>query len=160
MRQLTPEDWQLLRSIRLRALADAPDAFGSTLGREELFEEADWRARLAAHHGPVLLATDGHTLAGIVRSFTDGSERTVVNLVGMWVAPEHRGSGVGSRLLDAFVDSTRSEGRIAVRLTVVESNEPARRLYGRHGFVETGETESHPKGGAVELVMVRYLDGT
>ncbi len=73
-------------------------------------------------------------------------------------APD-RGSEVAPLLLDTFVEHARLDGRLAVQLTVVESNEPARRLYRSHGFVETGETEPHPKGGAVEIVMVRRLDG-
>lgn len=159
VRTVSPQDWRLLRGIRLRALADAPEAFGSTLDREEAFGESDWQARLDPRHGPRLIATEADSPVGMVGSFNDPADGSVVHLVGMWVDPAYRGSGVAPLLLDTFVEHARLDGRLAVQLTVVESNEPARRLYRSHGFVETGETEPHPKGGAVEIVMVHRLDG-
>jgi hypothetical protein len=45
--QLRPEDWRAFREIRLAMLADAPQAFGSTLDEAVRLAEADWRQRLA-----------------------------------------------------------------------------------------------------------------
>ncbi|MBA2699529.1 MAG: GNAT family N-acetyltransferase [Nocardioidaceae bacterium] len=158
--RLTPGDWLRLRQVRLAALADAPEAFGSTLARERDLQESDWRARLEPWHGPKLLATEDDTIAGMVGSFTDPAHDDVVHLVSMWVAPAYRGSGVAQLLLDGFVEDARDEGRHAVRLTVVETNQPARRLYRRNGFVETGETEPYPnREGVREIVMVLQLGG-
>jgi hypothetical protein len=41
-RRVTREDWQGVRELRLRALADAPEAFGSMLEVELAHGEAEW----------------------------------------------------------------------------------------------------------------------
>jgi hypothetical protein len=38
-------DWKELREVRLRALADAPGAFASTLEREAAYPDDVWRQR-------------------------------------------------------------------------------------------------------------------
>ena len=45
--RLTPAAWREYRAIRLAALAEAPDAFGSTLAEARRLRAADWHARLA-----------------------------------------------------------------------------------------------------------------
>ena len=46
LRILTSEDWTVWRELRLRALADAPHAFGSKLKEWENAVANRWRARL------------------------------------------------------------------------------------------------------------------
>ena len=53
------------------------------------------------------------------------------------VAPECRGHGFGSTLLDAAEVETRRWGLSRLALDVIAGN-PARRLYERHGFFTTG----------------------
>ena len=48
VRRLGAADASLLRNLRLRALADAPMAFGSTLAREEAFAAQEWERRAVA----------------------------------------------------------------------------------------------------------------
>ncbi len=43
--RVTPADWTRLRTLRLAALAESPEMFGSTLAREQAFDETEWRAR-------------------------------------------------------------------------------------------------------------------
>jgi hypothetical protein len=47
VRRIRPDEGLNLRAIRLRALRDAPMAFGSTLAREEAFPESVWHDRAA-----------------------------------------------------------------------------------------------------------------
>jgi ribosomal protein S18 acetylase RimI-like enzyme len=58
-------------------------------------------------------------------------------LDGLYVAPERKGQGIGSLLLDV-VDATHPDG---YELWVFESNTGARRLYERRGLVEVERTD-------------------
>ncbi|WP_148575685.1 GNAT family N-acetyltransferase [Nocardioides caldifontis] len=132
--RVTPDDWEEWREVRLRALTADPDAFGSALSREQGWGEADWRRRLAG--GRDLVArVDGVTAATagwFVREPGWG------DVVAMWVAPTHRGQGLGRLLLDAVVADIGAAG-LRARLWVADGNGSARRLYERAGFTPTGE---------------------
>lgn len=131
IRPATADDWIAYRAVRLRALADAPDAFASTLEREEAFDDARWMGRLASAH--TLIAWSGDAPVGTVTGLPDGE------MVAMWVAPEQRGAGVGQRLVSALVDWARAAGFAELRTWVADGNDTALRLYERVGFVATGE---------------------
>ena len=45
IRRITESDAALLRDVRLRALSDAPMAFGSTYAREAAFDSEEWQRR-------------------------------------------------------------------------------------------------------------------
>lgn len=42
LRPVVEKDWESLREIRLRALTEDPEAFGSTLALESAWEKSDW----------------------------------------------------------------------------------------------------------------------
>lgn len=156
--RLDPDDWQRLRDVRLLALADSPGAFGSTLSREQEFDETMWRSRLDPSHGPKLAVLDGDRTVGMVGAFTEDVDPETVHLVGMWVDPDYRGSGVADQLITGFVADAKDAGRRVVELTVVDTNRTARRCYARHSFRETGETRPYEQDALRrEIVMVRSL---
>jgi ribosomal protein S18 acetylase RimI-like enzyme len=63
------------------------------------------------------------------------------------VAPECRGRGIGARVLEALVDVAREVGYRAISLSV-ETDNPARRLYERAGFVRVADD-----GGAWTMLL-------
>jgi len=57
-----------------------------------------------------------------------------VHLGNLAVSPEHRGQGIGQRLLDVLLDAARERRARQVTLEVRESNWVAQRLYLKNGF--------------------------
>jgi len=130
IRTLTAADWELLRSIRFASLRDAPDAFTSTVEREEHFAPEVWQLRT----GTSAIAFVDGAPAGIVGWFRpDGLDHTL--LVGMWVHPEHRRRGIAAGLVEHVVAATAGEQLV---LHVLPANERARALYRASGFVADG----------------------
>src|SRR3970282_2118821 len=52
----------------------------------------------------------------------------------VWVAPDHRGTGIGKSLVTWAIDWARGRGYRKIKLEVAESNPRARRLYEEIGF--------------------------
>lgn len=146
-----PEDWRTVRQLRLAALADTPDAFGSTLEQEADHPETVWRERLVSEAAATLVASlvgeDGEArpagLATVAPAF--GGPADHAGIYGIWVAPSGRGRGVGDALLEAALAHARQAGYVRAVLDVGDHNEPAQRLYARHGFRPTGRTGSLPE---------------
>ncbi len=68
--------------------------------------------------------------------FSIDEERGVGSVSNNAVAVEHRGCGIGSRMHDRILDHFRSLGLRVAQVTTMEQDEPARRMYERHGFRE------------------------
>ena len=172
VREITPDDWELMRDVRLAALSEAPYAFGSTYAREAAFTEERWRGRInersvtffaqeepdnaapadpsPASTGPASTGPAG--LAGVY--VEDGA----ADLVSMWVRPAARGLGVGEALVEAAAAWAKAHDFGSLFLWVTESNAPARRLYERCGFTLTGESQPLPSDPTLpEIRMSRAL---
>lgn len=153
MRAIGADDWADLREVRLRALADAPDAFGATLAAAESQPESFWRERAGSAGLTLLVWEDARPVAmGGIHAPTPGTGM----VWGMWTAPEARGKGHGSRILDELLAWARRE-RLEVRLQVTEDNESARRLYIDRGFESTGEWAPLREGSPVRAEQLRLV---
>ena len=131
---LGPEDWGLFREIRLRALREAPYAFGSRYDDWVDAPESRWRDRLA--NVPLnLVARRGDELLGMASGVLDGEDSA--GLISMWVDPAARGSGVGAALVRAVVAWAGAAGR-PTYLMVRSDNARAIAAYLRAGFVDLG----------------------
>jgi ribosomal protein S18 acetylase RimI-like enzyme len=146
VRTFAAGEWRLYRWLRIRALADSPDAFASTLERELAFPESWWRERLVVGESAdrPLLAEVGGQPVGLAWGRIAAERRETAHLYQMWVDPAFRACGAGDRLVAGVVDWARRCGAREVLLGVTRGNSPANRLYRRAGFVPIGEEPLRP----------------
>jgi ribosomal protein S18 acetylase RimI-like enzyme len=140
IRPLTPDDADAYRALRLRGLREHPQAFTSSYEEDVEQPLQVSRARLSSTRQTFWGAVEGGELYGIVGLEREArmKNRHKAWVVGMYVAPEAAGQGVGLKLLEALLVQARSEKLEALLLTVTEGSGPARRLYDRLGFRSFG----------------------
>jgi ribosomal protein S18 acetylase RimI-like enzyme len=153
VRRLEPQDHELLRAMRLRALSLEPHSFGSTFERESAFTEDTWRSRLRPDGNPHFACFDdaGEPI-GLVAGMR-GDDGQIAELVGMWVEPHARGSGAADALVGEIVVWAITQGCVAVRLHVTDGNARAEGMYRRNGFERTGRTFLRERDGFPEVEM-------
>lgn len=161
LEQVRAQNVEVFKRVRLRALKEAPGAFGSTYAREIQFSDEEWLARAArwdGESGVGILAMEGGEPFGIAGAFLDEENLTQALLVSMWTDPAHRQQGLGRLLVDAVVEWARLRGARTMRLTVVSNNESAIRFYERLGFAMTGRSEPYPNDAAlIEYEMAKGI---
>jgi RimJ/RimL family protein N-acetyltransferase len=143
---------------------------------EEVAGEGKWiggelpvdRGRLHERFGPLLAGRDAAVFLAeadgqLIGHLTVHLQHGVAEL-GMLVAGDWRGKGVGSAFMRAGMEWAGQAGAHKVALQVWPHNVGARRLYERFGFVEEGRLRRHWRrhDGSLwdSIVMGRMLDST
>ncbi|MDR2334184.1 MAG: GNAT family N-acetyltransferase [Burkholderiaceae bacterium] len=151
IRPIAPHEWPAYRDIRLQALRDSPDAFGSTWEAEATGTDEHWSTRIASaaagNTDRALFAVNGDDVCGLVWCKLPAAEPGIADIYQMWVHPSARGQGVGSALLGEALAWARSRGSRRVRLGVTaDTASPAMHLYRSHGFRPVGQVEPLREG--------------
>jgi GNAT superfamily N-acetyltransferase len=154
IRQAVPDEWREYRDIRLRALREAPEAYGTTWADESSRDEAWWRERVAGAQS--LMAWHGSTAVGTGVGILDRHEVGSREIVAIWVEPEFRGRGLAQQLVMTLVGWATDVSAEAIALWVSDGNDVARRVYERCGFTATGQRDTLPNGHS-EARMRRAL---
>jgi ribosomal protein S18 acetylase RimI-like enzyme len=153
------------KSVRLRALQDAPTAFASTYETESKLSDDEWTQR-AIERGSGERSIcylvfdddiDNDIAVGIAGGyFPDGGGGPF--LVSMWVAPSHRRRAIGQQLVEAVERWARSRAAPQLVLEVTTTNEPAIRFYEKLGFRKTGRVQPYPNDPKLrEYEMIKTL---
>lgn len=159
VREVTADNWEAMRDVRLAALAESPSAFGSSYAREAAFTEAQWRGRIN-ERSVTFFAYDADDADDAVPAGLAGVyvEDAVADVVSMWVRPGSRGCRIGEALIEAASSWAKAHSFAALFLWVTESNTSATRLYERCGFTPTGERQPLPSDPSLpEIRMSRAL---
>ena len=99
------------------------------------WNEATFRGLLRRPDAEVVGAEADGELAGYAAYWVMFDQAELGNIA---VAPEWRGRGVGTRLLEAVIERVAERGVRELYLEVRVSNEVAQRLYRKYGFREVG----------------------
>jgi GNAT superfamily N-acetyltransferase len=160
VRRARADEWEALREIRLAALADSPDAFGSTLAEEREADEARWRGWITGEGWAGAVATfiaDGPgPLLGMATGYPD-DRPTTGWLFAMWVRPERRGEGIGRQLVVAVEEWAASLDIDQLLLHVTEGNDGAVRFYASCGFVGTSAVPEPLREGSDRMTQTMQL---
>ncbi|HEY3214676.1 MAG TPA: GNAT family N-acetyltransferase [Actinomycetota bacterium] len=157
IRRVRREEWEPVRELRLRALADAPDAFASTLERERRLGQAGWIDWIEGWEGAtnvMFVAERDEGWIGMALGSRTGDEPEA-HLYGMWVEPAWRARGVGADLVERVLSWARSWSARSVILAVTETNTGAATFYEHLGFEDTGEREPLREGTELRVRMMR-----
>lgn len=146
VRMTEATDWLLLKQVRLAALSNTPTAFGVSYETAAKYTDEQWQERASAKAGPEFwLAFINGKPVGMIGGGISQTHR--YNLIGMWVEPRVRGSGIASGLVEVVKYRALQRGHGRVFLDVSPDNERAANFYLKHGFIFTDEYEplaSHP----------------
>jgi ribosomal protein S18 acetylase RimI-like enzyme len=147
IRMTQARDWALLKQARLAALLDAPTAFAVKYDTALGYEDKTWEERATSSPGLTFwLAFENTELVGMIGAGVNQNQR--FNLIGMWVNPAARGSGVAKELVNTVKTHAAQNGYDTIYLDVSPNNNRAVQFYYNQGFAFVDEWEplaSHPE---------------
>lgn len=138
-------DWMLLKQVRLAALLDTPTAFGVSYQTAAAYTDEQWKVRASSTGTAFWLAFEKGKPVAMVGTTVSNGQRC--NLIGMWIEPAARGSGVATQLVNVVKARAIAQGFDRVFLDVSPDNARACHFYLKQGFAFMDEwepLESHP----------------
>ncbi|QKJ19488.1 GNAT family N-acetyltransferase [Microbacterium hominis] len=167
VRRVRLHEWEQVRALRVEAVGD-PDAaiaFLSTREDELARDEAFWRERAAGaalgENAAQFVAVEGERWVGTATVLLrEAGERdhlgrelsaSRADVVGVYIAPDHRGTGVLGLLMGAARTWAADRGHGALTLDVHVENIRAQSAYRKAGFAPTGVTFTSVIGPELEM---------
>ncbi|HEX8319989.1 GNAT family N-acetyltransferase [Longimicrobium sp.] len=120
------------REDELRQVPWAPEQKAAFVRQQFEAQHAFWRENYTDTSWDVIVA-DGTPIGRLYVARWPGD----IRIVDIALMPEHRGSGLGTRLLrELFAEADATRRKVSIHVEVFN---PARRLYERLGFVQAGD---------------------
>lgn len=130
---LGPRDWRDLRSARLAALLDSPDAFVATLAAEAGRSPEKWIASIESSTWAVG-RDDGEVVGIACLAAAVGGARKERFIESVWLTPAYRRQGIVRKMFGQLEGEARAEGAEYLQLWVLETHESAYDAYRKLDF--------------------------
>jgi ribosomal protein S18 acetylase RimI-like enzyme len=134
---ILPDQWRILKALRLDALKDSPNAFLGNYDRESEWSPSQWRAECDA--STWVSAAVVEKLVGVAKLARSNDPDVTLHIESMWVNPGWRRRGIAQALVEKLEVLAREQGEEILGLWTFDGNESAQRLYLRLGFHPVGE---------------------
>src|SRR5689334_15625349 len=154
--RLRPGEGDRWRRIRLKALQEAPTAFGTTYAEALQWRADRWEAQVV-EFATFVAVLDGHDV-GVARGASH-HRSDVRELVSMWVDPAARRMGIAAQLIESVAVWAAAAGAAVLMLDVIAGNAAAIALYHHAGFVPF-DSEAMGERTPAEIRFVRSLATT
>ena len=151
---LKPDEWEILRSIRLRALKENPEAFGADFKELELRSREDW-LKDYNKEDYLVASIDGVDVGMLYIEVLKGDHGATCWIGGCWTDPAFRGNGVMRALFDYIDKHAKEKGWIRQGLGVWVDNLVAINSYKSLGFTFAGEKMPGSRVGKYFQHMIR-----
>ncbi|TDL31397.1 GNAT family N-acetyltransferase [Jeotgalibacillus sp. S-D1] len=141
VKQLKSIHAEKYRTLRFEALQQNPEAFASSYEEERERPISNFQERLETAASFTFGAFNEGELIGVVTLVPQTliKMRHKGSIFAMYVTPDSRGSGAGRKLMEAAIEKAKEiDGLSHLLLTVVQSNQQAKKLYSSLGFVSFG----------------------
>lgn len=139
IRMLLPYQWQLYKTIRCAALAEAPYAYSSRLDDALKRSDEDWqqltRQYASDPNSVTYFAFEHEHQCGMSACVVDGGE---AEMFAVWVDPAFRRKGVGGQLVEFARTWSESRGARKLKVGVFDDNPGALIFYRLAGFTDLG----------------------
>jgi ribosomal protein S18 acetylase RimI-like enzyme len=136
------DDDRIPLAVVFAAVAEERDGIGTEPPVDVEARAASWTL-----DGLLVAVADGK----VIGSIHVGTSGHGFGEIGMAVAREWRGRGVGSALMEAAIDWARAQGLHKLSLGVFAHNAAGLALYRKYGFVEEGRRVKHYRRQSGEL---------
>lgn len=135
---LKPEDWKQYRDLRLRALKEDPQAFGSTYEDSVKYSDEYWQQRLEDTLNKntqwLVFARLNGVLVGMVGAFAE-KEPDNAHVIAVYVTPDARGKGISKMLMKELLARIKTNENIKkITVDVNPEQGAAYNLYKNSGF--------------------------
>lgn len=101
-----------------------------------------------------MVALEGDTVLGYVGSQSVLGESDMMNIA---VHPDHRRKGCAEALVLALCDALKGQGNTTLALEVRSSNEPAKALYGKLGFLLAGRRPNYYRNPREDALILKKV---
>jgi len=159
IRRIEPHEIALHRDVRLRALRDAPDAFGEAAAEVEARPALYWEDLTRSVTEPgrhvMFLACEGDAVCGSIYGLRDAESSNSGRVGGSWVEPSYRRRGIGNALLQAVISWAKDQRFERLRLWAPAASAAALAFYRQAGFAETGQRRALATNAALEIVELQ-----